>query len=255
MTDTFTKKKIEPVDLICGLNFRFKIVITCPRDEDLISADTYLDWANRGNKEDDDYGYSVAIMYSKKAVCRRIDSLILHNHLYNYRGKNYPEKLEALESVGISNGNIVHEFVISPRNELEHAYQFPTKIAAKRAIETTDLYLNYTKSEYQKHCLVVGNLAFTNVGVFFSNDKPPQLKYESCASREAMFIVNIFEEEFQIVYSTSNEIRFSKFTDFTNEQQIKLSNILRSRSHNIGVTGLHSKSMYQELLGKIYQTD
>ena len=52
---------------------------------DWVPAADYLDWARRGLRQDDLHGRDAAVCYTKRAVCRYIDALMVNNHLIRIR--------------------------------------------------------------------------------------------------------------------------------------------------------------------------
>src|SRR5437870_10793797 len=67
-----------------------------------VPAETYLIWAKAGLQQGDDAGLDAAVSYAKRAVCHRIDTLIMYYHLRSYASRNYPSKIGALRAIGIS---------------------------------------------------------------------------------------------------------------------------------------------------------
>lgn len=224
---SFALKEENPDYILSGLKTLPLNNITICRwlEEDWLPAEKYLDWAKKGLKENDDYGFSIAITYSKKCVCRRIDSLILYNHLYPFKNINYPEKLVTLDNLGIVSPKIIHDLVINIRNELEHLYQRPIKEKAENAIELAELYINATQTEFDNGSIVMvhSRNLYTHI---FKNSDSSEIHFNGF-STHPMFAVDIFKDEVKIVYPKDREIRFSKIIKFSNNQSMELSQILR----------------------------
>ncbi|MBI4438204.1 hypothetical protein HY631_04600 [Candidatus Uhrbacteria bacterium] len=123
-------------------------------------CETYLEWAQAGLQEGGDRGFAIATSYAKQAVCRRIDCLLLYNHLLVFQGRPFPEKMRALTELGINVPSIVHRFAIAPRNTLEHDYQQPSKAAAENSVELADLLVRATQAVEDEGSIAVLNTSF-----------------------------------------------------------------------------------------------
>lgn len=120
--------------------------------EHWVPAETLYQWAEIGLSNDHPLGMDIAFTYAKRAVCRRIDGLLLNNYCGNYVRAKYPPKIEILKEIGIPIPNIVHKWVISGRNAIEHDYQAADKDQSSDAVETAQLFLNATAMEAAGDC-------------------------------------------------------------------------------------------------------
>jgi len=110
-----------------------------------VSSDDYLSWAMTDITSNDQRGWSNAVANSKRSVCRRIDTLLLCCQLDRYLKENYPERLRALQEVGLPAPNIVHSLIIDPRNVQEHAYHEVSAEAASHAVDIAHLFERATR--------------------------------------------------------------------------------------------------------------
>lgn len=221
----FKSIKEDPADIISGLKtLSFDRIVNCNWLEDWLPSELYLEWAQKGFEENNDYGLSIAITYSKKCVCRRIDSLLLYNHLYSFKNKKYPEKITILSKVGIVSPKIIQKLIIDTRNELEHLYQKPKNESAENAIELAELYINATQEEYDK-----GSIIIVNSSMLYEHNIKNSISeiHFKGFSTHPMLVIDIFKDEIKIVYPENQEIRYSKVKDFSESQTIELTNILR----------------------------
>lgn len=101
--------------------------------------------------------FSMSVGLSKKAVCVAIDRLIHACHLEKYRNKNYVQKIEKLEKLGIEIPLVIHDLIINVRNRDEHEYTDATSIEARYAIEIATLFLGWLEhlEETNSSCAVV----------------------------------------------------------------------------------------------------
>lgn len=239
----FKSIKEDPTDIISGLKtLSLNRTINCNWLEDWLPSELYLEWAQKGFEENNDYGLSIAITYSKKCVCRRIDSLLLYNHLYSFKNKKYPEKITILNKVGIVSPKIIQKLIINTRNELEHLYQKPKKERAENAIELAELYINATQAEYDNGSIVIANPSILYKHYFKNSISKI---YFNGFSAHPMLVIDIFKDEIKIVYPEDQEVRYSKVKDFSEIQTIELSKILRKhyRLKNRSSSGFVKKDL------------
>src|SRR5262249_40904895 len=57
-------------------------------------SEDYLAWARVGLAEGGEHGWDRALSYAKRAVCRRIDSFLVYNHLRFAERYPFPAKIE-----------------------------------------------------------------------------------------------------------------------------------------------------------------
>ena len=151
LTDaTFKLEEIDPVDLLSAAQ-------TIPAGElntvawlnHWIPATTYLDWARRGLENGDEYGWSNAMMYAKRAAANRIDVLLRYNHLAPFSNATYDEKAKALRTIGIEiPEDVIRDLVFDPRNKAEHEYKPPEYRAALHAWGIANLFVRATEAEW-----------------------------------------------------------------------------------------------------------
>ncbi len=250
-SENFTLVKEDPDDIIGALKtLSLNNISNCNwLEEEWETSENYLEWAKRGLRENDNNGFDVAITYSKKCVCRRIDSLILYNHLYPLKNKNYPEKIVTLELIGIASLKIVQKFIIDIRNELEHQYRLPTKEKAEDAINLAELAIDATQSEFERGSIVIVKSSF----LYNLHCKGDSREFNfNGFSNHPMFIVDIFDKKIKIVDPQDLTIKYSPEEDFTKDQAIEMSKVLREHYllGNKGSNGF-AKGDLRTLLNKL----
>jgi hypothetical protein len=223
----FVRKEVKPADIISGLNtFPLNnVLFSYWLENTWLTSEIYLDWAKRGIQKNDLYGYSIAITYSKRCVCRRIDALILYNHLYPYQKRNYPAKINALSEIGLKPARIIQKLIIDFRNELEHLYKKPTKEMAEDAIQLSEFYLDATQVELTNGSILVADSSFL-FGQLFTDNK--STLWFNGFSEHPMLIVDIFKNEIKIVYPKDSEVIFAKKDLFSTQEAIQFANKLRT---------------------------
>jgi hypothetical protein len=118
---------------------------------DWVTGETYLSDAQSCVGQDNETGWDAAIGFAKRAVCREIDAMVVNNHLGRFLGRAYPEKQEMLHRLGLNAPEVLHDLVISPRNESEHGYKRSSKAEATHAVQIAQLFLQALKSEPLMH--------------------------------------------------------------------------------------------------------
>lgn len=89
--------------------------------------------------------FSTSVSLSKKAVCVAIDRLLYACHLEKYFKKNYVQKIEIFEKMGIEIPLVIHDLIINVRNRDEHEYTESTLTEARYAFEIATLFLGWLK--------------------------------------------------------------------------------------------------------------
>lgn len=96
--------------------------------------------------------FSTSVGLSKRAVCVAIDRLMHACHLEKYKNKNYIQKIEKLEKLGIEIPLVIHELIINVRNRDEHEYTDATSTEARYAIEIATLFLGWLNHLEKVNC-------------------------------------------------------------------------------------------------------
>ena len=234
-----SKKEVAPADIIDGVrSLDPKSVCTSTGfKSDWPSILRHLEWAHRDFEQGDDRGYINSIGHAKRAACQVIDSQIRNNHLYVFESSKYPEKLVALNDIGISIPDIVHDLVITPRNQLEHQYQIPDKRIAKIAIGVAELTIRAIKCEER-----LGTIVSINFNINYSHFGGPageKVEFKGFYGDPILF-VDIFEEPHlvKIIFPKEREVVVSKLCNFNKTDSTELARLLRDYSLRVdGIRG------------------
>ncbi|MEI6372026.1 MAG: hypothetical protein WCO49_20330 [Nostocales cyanobacterium ELA608] len=219
-------------------------ISTCKWISNWTSAEKLLSWAKRGLEEGDEYGLSNAISYAKQSLCCRVDILVRYNHLVKHFQGNYPQKIEALQKIGVNIPKVVQRLVIDPRNVFEHHYSLPKKEEIIDAVEISELLIQATETEYNRSSIIAVN--WNAMGMSSSN----LVKFEEFDDDKIMLFIDVFENpaKAKIVDPINREIRYVEMKQFTYDQSIQLSQILRRNYSNASLGGWgHSPYYYQEM--------
>jgi len=220
---------------------------TCSLNRHWTKPATYLEWAGRGFRDADDYGLANAITYAKRAACCRIDGLIHNYHLQRLERASFPEKIEALEHIGIEIPSVIQELIINPRNQLEHDYVPPDADTARRAWGIATLFLTATDSVDSQESIIAlnMNMQYTNA----INHREQRVTFNGW-SKGAMLFMDIFAEPqtAKIVDGEHQEVRYVELAKFTRQEAIELASILRGHYslQNRGSSGA-SQFFYTEI--------
>lgn len=140
----WSRTDISAQDILDGLDsltLSHHSIIAADLTSDWTTGQTYLAWAEANLQQGIDHGWDAALIYSKRAVCRHIDAMIVNNHLGCFIGRTYPEKLKALERLGLNAPDILHDLIIDPRNHIEHRYKSASQQEARHAVQLAKLFL------------------------------------------------------------------------------------------------------------------
>ena len=149
-TDVAAQEILDAVEtLVAGGNWHETDLIA-----DWTKPELYATWARECLNRNDAFGWDTAICYAKRAVCRRIDGFLVMNHLGQFAGRHYPEKLEIITDIGIFAPEVIHELVIDPRNDIEHEYSSANRQTARRAVNMCDMFLKSTEVEAGRFAII-----------------------------------------------------------------------------------------------------
>ena len=197
---------------------------------DWVPPTDYLQWARRSLNEGDSFGYDAAVCYAKRAVCRYIDGLLAKNYLRRFlRIPSYPDKIDHVRNIGVAIPQIIHELIINPRNEIEHAYQATTAKQATRAVELASLLFESTSTVYElaKNSLVsIGS----NIQVH-SPKSSGGLPDVTFLSDDPFIIFDCLPDNprVMIVDPKNTEVRFVEFNQLPASQAIEFAKLMRLR--------------------------
>ncbi len=246
-TKTFTRKRVEPEDILSGFGNmeRCDTYRILPGSLDWIDEITYLDWARTAIDRASDEGYAAAIGHAKRAVCRRIDALLYFRHMHAWMREKYPKKMEILSSLGVKIPQIVYSFIIEPRNIEEHDYQKSNIDRSKNAFEMAELFVSATNEDIQQGATVfVGD----NLHEMIAVGLPIEAFDESifCGLPDDPFVfVDSLEKPFsvKIVHPKDLEILHSNLNKFSLEQVVKLNSLLGPDGKSRGFRPLIMRSV------------
>ncbi len=198
--------------------------------EDWVEADQYLVWAQAGLANDNPLGWEIGLTYAKRAVCRRIDGLLLNNYFGQCQRSKYPAKIEMLKAIGIKIPNIVQNWIIQGRNRIEHDYRLADKEHAANAEEIAGLFLQSTAEEAaRKVALIAGGSAInhTYTGEFPGIDTERLNSMGMSADPVIFFDAYAEPVMVKILYPNDMEIRCAKATDFQPKELIEFAQWMR----------------------------
>jgi hypothetical protein len=132
----------------------------------LIKPDDFIEWAKKDIKGGNRRSIANALTNTKRAIHARIDE-ILYALRVQYandwpRSPRTSEKLKVLKRLSIPVTSIV-EVLTNRRNELEHSYLLPSLKQVKADVETTELWIEKSKS-YLRPSVVLTGLSVNSIG-------------------------------------------------------------------------------------------
>lgn len=199
---------------------------------DWATSETYLNDAQTMIALDNETGWDAAISFAKRAVCREIDAMVVNNHLGRFLSRPYPEKQGMLHRLGLNAPEVLHDLIISPRNESEHGYERSSKAEANHAVQIARLFLQALKNEPLMHNAIISfgwEVSKSRVNwregipLTFDQSKPPMLLIEVSESRDHRALI-----------LRPNEAQLSEcaLSQFTLDATIALATELRSQFAN-----------------------
>lgn len=205
--------------------------------EGWLPIDAQLAWARRGLADGDDYGRSSALIYSKRAVCELIDSILIHHQMLAVLRKKYPERIKALNHIGIKIPDVIHKLIIEPRNKAEHDYRVPSKNEATHALDIAEMLLSALDNEVKHRPPVL-----YWPGLCYRSSSSPEsgMRFEITEIGDhPFFFADVFESEpvAKIVYPKDQEMRVCTLDSFSFETAVGLGTWLHLKHCNQGWPG------------------
>jgi hypothetical protein len=246
---SWTRSVIAPADILDGIkSIEGKTVLTHSLvPERWVSAETYFGWAATAMDYRDDSRCDSAVSYAKRAVCRRVDGLLLNNWLRHFQVKKYPEKLEMLCSIGIPVRGIVHRLVIGNRNEVEHDYKSASEEEARNALEMAQMMLNCTAFEAGREPVVIAGGGVLLAMAVYSGEPRIESHGVEGLGTDPIIFVDFLEtpEQVKLVYPRDQEIRSAELASFKTHEAIAFARHMRTYSQSI--VNLRSSWLPKEL--------
>jgi hypothetical protein len=140
---SWSRTEVTPQDLLSALHTiqPTHSITAADLTGDWVPAQTYISWAESSVQLNNEFGWDAALSYSKRAVCRHIDAMMVNNHLGSFLGRPYPAKFAALTRLGLNAPDILHDLIIGPRNDIEHIYQRASRQEASHAVQLAKLFV------------------------------------------------------------------------------------------------------------------
>ncbi len=217
-------------------------------------APTYLAWAEQAFAQKSEFGWDAALCYAKRAVCCQIDRFMMANHLGKFLDKrNYPQKMELLQDIGISLPNVLHELIIDPRNEIEHGYFAASEKQARQAVEICKMFLHVIEFEAGNGAIIsLGgkpNHRFSGGGDV--GKERQEAKYEIEDWFEPRLFIDCFSyssHQVLLVYPKDNELCHCSLDDFTIDKAKAFVKILRQQHQRGSDRGEDMQERYFRIL-------
>jgi hypothetical protein len=219
-----------------------EVIKAWPTFPDWTTAHTYLEWAKAALVRAGDDAWDSAAGWAKRAVCRQMDSILVHNHFQGFLGRNYGDKAGYLAALKVPGLPLLHDFVIGPRNGFEHDYSLPTREQAETACHVAELFLGATEKESNLPAIVDLGWAFGYAGSFTAGpeDVKHALKVELERDHEPFLLVSGYPDapEVIILYPQDEEASICPLNNFRSDQVLALNEKLREcvRAGSYGLT-------------------
>lgn len=191
-----------------------------------IPENQMLNWAKDSLAMKNTRANADALSWAKRAVCARIDRFIKLSLLSRVAPKEYPRRIQLLREVGVDLPDVVYEFIIKPRNDLEHLYILPPDVTiAKNAVEIAQLSLGATDDYLDFGGKCYGRIAL-NCNIQYSGKSG-----EYSFNDDVMVFADVFIEpvKIKVIDPTSCECRFALLSSFDKEKTTELSLLFNQR--------------------------
>jgi hypothetical protein len=201
--------------------------------EDWVEADQYLSWAQAGLTNDNPLGWEVGLTYAKRAVCRRIDGLLLNNYFGHQLRHKFPAKIELLKAIGIRVPNLVQDWIIQRRNRVEHDYTLADREHATYAEEIAGLFLQATAQEAaRKIALIAGGSVWNHqYGGSFPDLDTERLNAMGVSAEPIIFFdAYAGPVTVGILYPYEMEYRYTRVTNFQDKEMIEFAQRMRNHA-------------------------
>lgn len=177
-----------------------------------VDARRYLDWAVTAISRGGEDAWDCAAGWAKRAVCQRMDAILVHSHFGSFLGQNYGKKAEYLSAMNVPGLTVLREMIIDPRNDIEHSYVVAMEEHARRACELAQLFLRATEdtaltpavlalgwnvSYHGKLCDKPGN-EYEFHEFRLSHQNTPMLLIDSHSSEGVVFVLHPKEERLSV---------------------------------------------------------
>lgn len=243
------KQEVAPTDILDAARTitPTNTVITFDAIPEWTAPHVYLDWAKTALARASDEGWDSASMLAKRAVCRRMDGILVHNHFADFLGKTYAKKAKYLGLLEIPGLNLLREFVLDPRNTFEHSYALAGPDHARRAVELAELFVCATEADANK--MATGALGWN---VSFKSDKCCKPGYEReeydfwiTHNNKPMLLIDGFSGDVFVLHPRDHTVFLCQRKLFEDEQVLSLNNLLRQRAdpNNYSVMPFDAKLM------------
>jgi hypothetical protein len=233
ITWEWTKQSVEPDDIIdairamppAGSRHTLQLV------PHWTPALTYLDWAKSALLRGGDDGWDAAAGWAKRAVCRQMDCILVHNHLSCFLGRNYKDKAGYLSALRVPGLPALRELVIDPRNDIEHSYARATEAHARMACDIAELFLGATDKEANIPAVVDLGWNFEYAGCVMGTPTRPYHFVEIKLTKEhgPMLVVTGYPDapEAVVLYPQDETLSVCSLKHFSSEQVLALNDKLR----------------------------
>ena len=145
----WTREELDPEDILDAAR-TIEVnssQITVDTTSHWVNTRRYLDWASVAISRGGEDAWDSAAGWAKRAVCQRMDAILVHNHFGSFLGQNYKRKADYLTELNVPGSSLLRDLVIDPRNVIEHSYVLATEAHARRAYEVAQLFVDATEAE------------------------------------------------------------------------------------------------------------
>jgi hypothetical protein len=197
----------------------------------LTSSGDYVSFARRFLAENTALARDAAVCYAKRAVCREIDAFMLSNHLSAFLGCKYPPKIDMVSEVGLSVPDVVRDFVINPRNDIEHKYIIPDAVQAKHAVEIAELFMSLIAKEQERRAIlsIACSISVSRRRSCKPGNEYDHLEFTLQKQNKPMLLIEQGSEDslVMVIHPSDMEVTACPLRKFTRDQAIALAKLLR----------------------------
>jgi hypothetical protein len=198
-----------------------------------ISAERLLEWAKAALARGGNDGWDTAAGLAKRAVCRQMDSILVHSHLGHLLGQNYGKKAVYLASLNVLGLATLRELGIDPRNDIEHAYSLATEDQARRACDIAELFLGASARQAEAPAFLdLGwNFEWAGSPIAGAEDEQRSAKVKLEKDHPPFLFMNGYPDapEAVILMPREKAADFCPLKEFKSEQALQLNEMITTR--------------------------
>jgi len=243
----WTRKPVEPEDVLdAARNIAVnttRITIDPTRHWDWVEPQRYLEWALAAVSRGGEGAWDCALGWAKRAVCRRMDGILVQNHLAGFLGESYKKKVQYLRGLKVPGLDLLRDIVIDPRNAMEHSYTAATEEGARQACDVAELFLPATETVGNSPAIAAlgWNVSYRGRGRIEGGIEHEQHDFTLRREQDPMLLIDGYSPhaEVFVIYPREQSISVCPRNSFDSAQIMELNARLRQCLNSTSFSAWH----------------